>query len=272
MRCNLKNRNQIIEDYLSARLPEAEREAFDEHCFNCDVCFRELRLREVMIETIKKDGAMIFSHQIVTQSTRPIDEKKSFLHKIFPNRARRPAIAFAVFVLLVAISGLVLKLQLHKIIEGQPQETAPLISEEQQPVRTKAGEITQKPVQTTRKPAARTTGPAKPGQLYAANFQPLPMFEEMLSSNLRAPTLNILSPHPGQKVENGKIRFEWQADEPGPFYLKILNNRGRDVVAIETEQHRVVVTQKLSPGLYYWKLETREELLFLGKFIVPIPG
>jgi len=80
-----------------------------------------------------------------------------------------------------------------------------------------------------------------------------------------------LAPQNGQKVKNGNIRFEWQGGEAGPFYLKILNNRGQEVVAIKTEQRRVFVTQKLLPGLYYWKLETEEELLNLGKFIVPVP-
>jgi hypothetical protein len=31
---------------------------------------------------------------------------------------------------------------------------------------------------------------------------------------------------------------------------------------------RYVFSQKIPPGLYYWKLESKDELLFLGKFLV----
>jgi len=262
MRCNLKNRNQIIEDYLNGRLAKAEREAFDEHLFNCDVCYRELRLREEMIETIKKEGAMIFQEQIVAQGNHAKDAGESLLRKIFPTAVRRPAFAFAALVLFVAISALVLQQWL-----GSGDSSTPVIAEKR-PSLPQEKESLLKPSPAHQK----TTEPSKTGRLYAANFQPSPMFEEMLSSNLRSSALNILAPQPGQKVESGHIRFEWQGDESGPFYVKILDNRGREVAAVNTEQRRVLVREKLPPGLYYWKLETEEDLLFLGKFVVPVPG
>ena len=50
--------------------------------------------------------------------------------------------------------------------------------------------------------------------------------------------------------------------------LKILNNKGTEVYSAEAEKNEYVFKETLNPGLYYWKLEYREEMLFVGKFRV----
>jgi len=265
MQCNLKNRNQIIEDYLSGTLAESEREAFDEHCFNCDVCYGELRLHEEMIETIKRDGATVFSARIIAQRRGAKDDRESFLHRIFPDHVPRPAFAFAALALFAIVSGLVFKHMKQPV--GSP---APMLSAKQDSLRTTPPDIKQQPTPPVQKPTRKREKPANAERLFAANFEPLPMFEEMLSANMRSSAVAISTPHAGQKVKSGNIRFEWQGDEPGPFYVKIVSNRGREIASLKTERPGVTATQKLPPGLYYWKLETKEDLLYLGKFLIPV--
>lgn len=61
MKCRLKNRNEIIARYLNRELSDAEVEKFQEHFFNCDTCFEELRFKQDALELIKAEGDAIFA-------------------------------------------------------------------------------------------------------------------------------------------------------------------------------------------------------------------
>ncbi len=59
MQCAKKNRNELIEDYLAGGLSNKEKEAFEEHFFDCNICFQELRLRQEVVDLIKAEGNSI---------------------------------------------------------------------------------------------------------------------------------------------------------------------------------------------------------------------
>ncbi|RQW03957.1 MAG: hypothetical protein EH225_06440, partial [Calditrichaeota bacterium] len=67
MKCNLKNRSELIADYLAGQLPEEQAKAFEEHYFQCEICFRDLQVAEDALNMIEKEGAEAFTD---TESSR----------------------------------------------------------------------------------------------------------------------------------------------------------------------------------------------------------
>lgn len=108
------------------------------------------------------------------------------------------------------------------------------------------------------------------GELYAANFEPSPFYEILVDQRVRAPLVRALTPSVGEEVA-GDIYFSWETTHRGPFHLKILDNTENEVHRITTETRSYLWTADLVPGLYYWRLETDAELLYVGKFVVPLP-
>lgn len=49
----------LIDGYLLNRLSEGDREAFEEHYFNCSSCFEKIQERDVIIRTIKNNPALL---------------------------------------------------------------------------------------------------------------------------------------------------------------------------------------------------------------------
>jgi hypothetical protein len=50
--------------------------------------------------------------------------------------------------------------------------------------------------------------------------------------------------------------------------VQLLSNTGKLLFERETPGDRIEYTGRLIPGLYYWKLVGREDLLAAGKFTV----
>lgn len=60
-RQNSKEFDDLIDDYLSGRLPQKEAEAFELHYLYCDDCFRALQIRKQMRAVIKEKGETLFA-------------------------------------------------------------------------------------------------------------------------------------------------------------------------------------------------------------------
>ncbi len=82
MKCKLKNRNIVIEKYLSGTISEKQRGAFDEHCFNCNECFQEVMFREQTENIIETEGYALLAD---IREKKPAKEKKDSLIPIFGN-------------------------------------------------------------------------------------------------------------------------------------------------------------------------------------------
>lgn len=101
-----------------------------------------------------------------------------------------------------------------------------------------------------------------------------PSFDESanLEDVIRHPTyrssrlLRVISPANGAII-SGQARFRWRTEYGGPIYWKLLDNKEK-VVASDTTRNDEYELKKttLPPGLYYWKLESDEDLLHVGKF------
>lgn len=217
MKCELKNRNEIIEKYVNGKLSEKEREAFDEHCFNCEQCFRALMFYEETAELIRREGKTVFSDYLIKSDGNKKYNFKDFFDQIFRFLTIKPwrtAIAGAGLAVVVLIFILI-----------------------------------------------------KPVSEPSRKFETLPYLEGMLSDVSRSESITVLSPEMGGVVKE-KPLFRWEGRKDERVYVIILDNFGNELFRFKTDKNQFTLSEKLDPGLYYWKLESEEDLLFLGKFLV----
>jgi len=119
--------------------------------------------------------------------------------------------------------------------------------------------------------AAKSTGDTAGGtsgaDLYAADFVQSPELEDMVNNESRSSTIEVVSPRPGTTV-HPRVVFRWRTDLKSSLTLKVLTNREENVRTVTTNSGSFTLDTALKPGLYYWKLQTDDELLFVGKFLV----
>lgn len=104
-------------------------------------------------------------------------------------------------------------------------------------------------------------------EFFADNFAVSPNLENLVNAHSRSHSIQVLSPLSGENVKE-RILFQWRADADDRLTLKILSNKEQTLQTISVRGSRYVFSQKIPPGLYYWKLENKDELLHLGKFLV----
>jgi len=105
----------------------------------------------------------------------------------------------------------------------------------------------------------------------AANFVVDPDLESMIEETYRSElSLKIITPKIGQELKgNNLISFQWKGKSDKKLKLEIFNNKSGKIGEIKGfTDNKAVLNKKLQPGLYYWKLETENDLLYLGKFII----
>jgi hypothetical protein len=101
----------------------------------------------------------------------------------------------------------------------------------------------------------------------AASFTVDPNLEDLVGVSLRSEGVKVIAPLPGADVGDD-ISFEWKAVNEPTLTLHILNNTGTIVRTTKSDSPPVVIKARFGRGLYYWKLESDEELLYVGKFFV----
>jgi hypothetical protein len=70
MSCTYPNRERILEAYCRDTLDEAERVAFETHCFSCPVCRQELEIWDHTIRLIESEGDTLFSPAVYRSESR----------------------------------------------------------------------------------------------------------------------------------------------------------------------------------------------------------
>jgi hypothetical protein len=116
-------------------------------------------------------------------------------------------------------------------------------------------------------PESSDTSVTKKSEKFLAdNFAELPSLEDLVRAQYRSIAIEIEAPALGEEVGKS-ITFKW-AHVPGKgLILRIIDNAGKDVHSVRTAKNGYVFKGTLKPGLYYWKLESKDELLFVGKFL-----
>ena len=104
-------------------------------------------------------------------------------------------------------------------------------------------------------------------RIFADNFSESPNLENLVNSASRSELPLIVSPK-NNAVVSQKILFEWKMQEVGLVSVTILSNREEVLKNIRLKQSKFLFSVKLNPGLYYWKLQRKDELLYVGEFFV----
>ncbi len=103
--------------------------------------------------------------------------------------------------------------------------------------------------------------------LLSDNYAVSPELEALIGIHYRSGDIEVESPAVGEKI-HGKVAFKWDWGEKEKVILKIVNNKGKEVVVTQTAENGYKFSGTLDKGLYYWRLETGAELLYVGKIIV----
>ena len=91
--------------------------------------------------------------------------------------------------------------------------------------------------------------------------------EFMVGSRSRSFIIEVYSPGNHATLED-EIMFSWREFTSEPLSLVILNNRNETVARSPVRSGRFQFNQPLPPGCYYWKLESADELYYVGKFFI----
>jgi len=104
----------------------------------------------------------------------------------------------------------------------------------------------------------------------ALNTQESEMFEGLINSSYRSNEVEITSPRLNQLFSPTQmIIFQFKSDNPSTYIIKLYNNKGEKIFQSEAFSNtRYSLRKKLPVGLYYWKLEMQEDLLYVGKIFV----
>lgn len=106
----------------------------------------------------------------------------------------------------------------------------------------------------------------EPNTLLADNFTPSPNLDDLIVSDFRSEAAEAVTPSNGETVRP-PITFRW-ITAARQVKLKILSNKEIPLMTAIVAADSFIVTKKFDPGLYYWKLEEEDELLFIGKFFI----
>jgi hypothetical protein len=91
--------------------------------------------------------------------------------------------------------------------------------------------------------------------------------ENMIGSRLRSGLFEALTPK-NNSVLTIPIQFSWKNEFLTPHTLKIVNNMNDLLFQYPVKGNSFEFTGNLQPGLYYWKIESQNELLHVGKFFI----
>jgi hypothetical protein len=208
------------------QLPEAIRD----HVSECSVCKIEIEELFLLLEDEKYEKEE--SHPFFTSLPKSEKIGISLIFRIA-----------AVFLLVLGSYG-VFQLFWHKPDKNAENNVAPNVSKVTIP---------------------RDTSLVKGGEkLFADNFAVLPSLEDLVRTEYRSSTIEIQSPALNAEVGEN-ITFQWTHAPGKHVILKILNNTGKEVHSVMTEKDTYIFKGMLRSGLYYWKLESDDELLFVGK-------
>lgn len=262
MECNLENRQNLIALYLSGELTGAEAEKFEEHYFQCEVCFKELRAMEDAVNLIENEGKSVLN---LKESNIP--ESSNFIKKIF-GTSNQMKINWGVTVAFTIIILAILFITLPTNDEQDLKNRNVVIKQDStnniQRERTGQEQLPQK--NHDEDLAANLTGP---------DFTPDPYMEEWSNENVRS--INdkldkVISPAAGEKIYNKDISFRWSMIQNETVSFKIMTNKEKEVFSKSVEKGFPKFTITVAPGifkhsgLYYWKIEDEDEVLHIGKF------
>jgi hypothetical protein len=110
-------------------------------------------------------------------------------------------------------------------------------------------------------------GRRKNGRSPASRYRVNPNLENMIGSRVRSGLFEVMGPENGSVIKE-PIHFSWKKALVSPHTLKIVNNKNQVLYTYPVQGSWFDFNETLASGLYYWKLESQNELLYVGKFFI----
>jgi hypothetical protein len=234
MKCRIEDRSQMIAAYLTGGLSEEEMAAFEQHYFQCEACWRELKIGQEAITLIEREGPAVLTIPDSRWTTlrQTLSKTLSKQHRQAQPQWAFSRIAIAALALLLFIG---LPLGYWKYFHQTPSPES--YAENFQPS-------------------------ARLDDLIKQTYQ---------SPQLLA---NVSPPNDANFEGEILFRWELREDgakDAGPLELRILNNKEDELFKFTVKNQQFRFDEKLSPGVYYWALLTADEMAYLGRFYVKKP-
>lgn len=126
-----------------------------------------------------------------------------------------------------------------------------------------------KEIEYTSSAEDQINNPIKQASLVAKSLIESPMLESLIETNFRSGDIVMISPKKSETFKlTDPITFKLKKNTNAILYLRILNNLEKSVFSVQLKSEEFVYHHKLTGGLYYWKIETDEDLLCVGKFVL----
>jgi hypothetical protein len=99
-------------------------------------------------------------------------------------------------------------------------------------------------------------------------YAPIPEYDEMCGENFRSDKFfDVESPSLSEE-SRGEIKFDISFKNKAERTVTVFNNKNEQVFYKKFNQDLIVTEHSFSPGLYYWKLETPSDLIYISKFTI----
>lgn len=270
-----KEISELIEKLLNDELSPREKQEVLTLISQNDYLQKEFILRQKIDRAIQKTDVMEFRQELEAL----IRDKKGDGDNLVeepPLTYYKWHLAAAVVIVLVAIGfGLSRFIPTTELsVQDQPRnesstedDTSLEVLEMNTP--TDANKETSPPLQPAAKPAtdAKAETQDKEDNLLALNYKESAYFESFIDS-YRSEDVEIDAPKPGERFSSGDvIQFKWRFPGNDFLLLQIYNNHEERLFKGNFINH-VEFREKLKPGLYYWKLESENELISMNKFYI----
>jgi hypothetical protein len=248
-----------------AELSEDEAKDFEEHYFQCETCFNELRIAEEAVNLIKQEGPSA----LYNSGTSKQNANKNGLQKFW---GWSPYLRWGTAIVSASVIALILIITLQNNNDLNISNNKLTFNEadslkEKDATDKVQNEIYQDEYIQQEDLFADLSGP---------NFKTNPYMEEWINESTRSGSEiidTIFSPKIGEKFNNENVIFKWKMNRETTVFLKVLSNLEEEIVSIVPEiMQSQIITVEAGPdvfnksGLYYWRIEDRNEVLFVGKF------
>ncbi len=108
-----------------------------------------------------------------------------------------------------------------------------------------------------------------PAEVFAQNFERNPFYDSLVGQTLRTGVNGVENVSPGIDEEKSvPVTFEWTGMEETDLFLQLLNNRAELIHNETVTGSSFTYDGSLDPGLYYWRLESEDELVHVGRFVI----
>lgn len=256
MKCVLKDRESLISKYLLNELSDEESLKFEEHYFQCEECFNELRAAEDALNLITNEGRSAF------QSSKGSYSNSIFMFFKALSNPIRIGFAFAL-VVLVFVLYFALKNDSTQLSEEQKIFTDKENTQKQ--------EVDTSIVQPQKQASPESNLIA---ELSGPRFNPNPYYEEWINENVRSTSGlvdKVLSPVAGDTIFSSTVLFKFRLSADEPVRLVILDNNENEIKSVQLKNDNLICSFRLNAseiksGLYYWKIEDENEVLYVSKF------